>query len=242
MRDLMMKQEALKAAFPYTLPVLTGYLFLGFSFGILLNGIGYHFLWALLMSTVIYAGAMQFVAIAILAGPFNLPGVIFLTLSVNARHLFYGLSVLDKYKDMGKKKLYMIFSLTDETYSLVCGITPPEGIEKNWFYFFISLLNQSYWITGSLLGSVIGSLLTFNTKGIDFVLTALFVVIFVEQWEKSGKNHLPALAGIAFTLLALLLFGQKSFIIISMVLQLIFLSLLAPWLGGQSDDSDSGHH
>lgn len=237
-----MKKKALKAAFPYTIPVLTGYLFLGISFGVLLSSKGYNFIWALLMSVTVYAGSMQFVAIDILASPFNLIGTVVMTLTINSRHLFYGLSMLDKYKDMGEKKAYMIFSLTDETYSLLCGITPPEHTDRNWFYFFIALLNQLYWITGSVLGAIAGSFLKFNTKGIDFVMTALFVVIFVEQWE-NNKHHIPALAGIAITILCLLLFGAQNFIIFSMIAILIFLILFKRQLGGlggKSDDNSTG--
>lgn len=233
-----MKTKALKAAFPRTIPVLTGYMFLGIVFGILLRDKGYHFGWALLMSITIYAGAMQFVAINILISPFNIVGTIILTLTINARHLFYGLSMLDKYKDMGRKKLYMIFSLTDETYSLLCGMTPPENVNKNWFYFFIAMLNQLYWITGSVIGALAGSFIKFNTKGIDFVMTALFVVIFVEQWEKN-KNHTPAIAGIMLTLLSLLLFGTGKFIIFTMLFILAFLSLFRRVIGEKTDDNST---
>lgn len=228
-----MKKSALKAAFPYTIPVLTGYLFLGIAFGVLLSSKGYNFVWALLMSVTVFAGSMQFVAIDILTSPFSLPGAIILTLTINARHLFYGLSMIEKYRDMGKKKLYMIFSLTDETYSLLCSITPPEHIDKNWFYFFIALLNHLYWITGCVVGAIAGTFLKFNTKGIDFVMTALFVVIFVEQWE-SNKNHTPAIFGIVLALLSLLLFGTQNFIIISMIAILTFLSLFRRQIEGKS--------
>lgn len=231
-----MKTKTFKAAFPYTIPVLTGYLFLGIAFGVLLSSKGYNVFWALLMSIIIFAGSMQFVAIDILTSPFNIIGTIILTLTINARHLFYGLSMLEKYKDMGKKKPYMIFSLTDETYSLLCGINPPENVDKNQFYLFIALLNQLYWIMGSVIGAVAGSLFKFNTVGIDFVMTALFVVIFVEQWEKT-KNHIPAVAGIALTLISLLVFGTQNFIVGSMIAILIFLTLLRQQIGGKSDDN-----
>lgn len=234
-----MRKKALKTAFPYTIPVLMGYLFLGIAFGVLLSSKGYNFKWALFMSIIIYAGSMQFVAIDILLGPFNLIKVIILTLTVNARHLFYGLSMLKKFKDMGRKKIYMIFSLTDETYSLLCGIIPPDDIDKNWFYFFISLLHQIYWITGATIGAIAGSIIKFNSKGIDFAMTALFVVIFIEQWEKS-KNHIPAIAGIILTVLSLFLFGIQKFIIFSLIAILIFLSLFRQQMGGKIDDNNTG--
>ncbi|HHX60285.1 MAG TPA: branched-chain amino acid ABC transporter permease [Epulopiscium sp.] len=211
-----MKTKAFKVAFPLTIPVLAGYLFIGMAFGILSTSSGYNIGWILLMSTTIFAGSMQFVAINLLTSSFNIVSVIFMTLMINARHLFYGLSMLDKFKDMGKKKPYMIFSLTDETFSLLCGVDAPEGVDKNWFYFFIAILNQGYWILGSVIGGVLGSIINFNTKGIEFVMTALFVVIFLDQWDKN-KNHIPALIGVFVSLVCLIIFGSKHFILPSMV-------------------------
>jgi len=223
-----MKTRALKAAFPHTIPVLMGYLFLGMAFGILLSSNGYHFGWAIVMSIFIYAGSMQFVAVGLLTSGFSVITTILITLMVNARHLFYGLSMLTKFSDMGNKKPYMIFSLTDETFSLLCSINVPKDIDTNWFYFFIALLNHSYWILGSMIGGIVGSLFTFNTKGIDFVMTALFVVIFINQW-KSNHNHTPALIGIFAAIICLLIFGPQSFIIPSMIsISLVLTSLHRP--------------
>jgi len=219
-----MKTKAMKAAFPHTIPVLMGYIFMGMAFGILLRSKGYNFGWAILMSTTIFAGSMQFVAINLLTSSFNLATVVSMTLMVNARHLFYGLAMLDKFKDMEKKKAYMIFSLTDETFSLLCSAEPPPDVNKNWFYFSIALLNHLYWIIGSASGAIIGSLISFNTKGIDFVMTALFVVIFVDQW-KSSKKHIPALIGIFASILCLIIFGANKFILPSMILILIILTV-----------------
>lgn len=219
-----MKIKAFKSAFPVTIPVLTGYLFIGIAFGILSHSNGYHTGWILLMSTLIFAGSMQFVAITLLTSSFNIIGVIFMTLMINARHLFYGLSMLDKFKEMGKKKPYMIFSLTDETFSLLCAVEPPEDVDPGWFYFFIALLNHGYWIAGSLLGGILGTVINFNTKGIDFVMTALFVVIFLEQWEEA-KNHMPAMIGIVGSLICLVIFGAENFILPSMAVILISLTL-----------------
>ncbi len=218
-----MKTKALKSAFPNTIPILMGYLFIGMVFGILLRSKGYNFWWAILMSSCIYAGSMQFVAINLLTSGFNIVAVVVMTFMINARHLFYGLSMLDKFKYMGKKKFYMIFSLTDETFSLLTSAEPPQDVNKNWFYFFIALLDHFYWIIGSLIGAIIGSVWSFNTKGIDFVMTALFVVIFVEQW-KSNKNNIPAFIGICASLLCLIIFGSSNFIIPSMILILITLT------------------
>lgn len=217
-----MKMKALKSAFPYTIPVLMGYVFMGMAFGILLSSKGYHFGWALLMSVTIYAGSMQFVAINLLTSSFNVVAAALMTLMVNARHLFYGLALLDKFKNMGRKKPYMIFSLTDETFSLLCSAKAPEGIDNNWFYFFMALLNHSYWIIGCTLGAIIGSVFSFNTQGIDFVMTALFVVIFVEQWQAT-KNHIPAMIGIISSIICLVIFGATNFIIPSMIVILIAL-------------------
>lgn len=220
-----MRRRAFSAALPYTLPVFMGYLFLGIAFGVLLGSKGYHAGWAFLMSTAIYAGSMQFVAIELLTSPFNLINVLIVTLTVNARHLFYGLSMLDKFKISEKLKPYMIFSLTDETYSLLCQAKPPEGVNQKWFFFFIAILDQSYWILGGLIGNIAGSLLVFDPTGIDFAMTALFIVIFIEQWE-STKQHTPALLGLGVTLACLILFGEGNFIIFSMIGILLSLTLL----------------
>jgi len=219
-----MIKKAFKAALPYTLPVMMGYLFLGTAFGILLSGKGYHFIWAIIMSLFIYAGSMQFVAIGILTAPFQMLNAFLLTLTVNARHILYGLSMINKFKGMALKKPYMVFSLTDETYSLLCGTEPPNGIDKNWFYFFISALNHCYWIIGSAIGACAGSWLSLNAKGIDFAMTALFVVIFIEQWE-STKNHISAILGAIASLACLLVFGASNFLIPSMLLIFIILIL-----------------
>lgn len=220
-----MKRNALKTAFPYTLPVLMGYLFLGIAFGVLLNSKGFNAAWAFMMSLLIYAGSMQFVAINLLVSPFQLAAAFFITLMVNARHLFYGLSMLDRFKSLGKLKPYMMFSLTDETFSLLSSVKAPDHVNPRWFMFFIALLNQGYWIAGSLIGNIAGSLISFNSTGIDFAMTALFIVIFVEQWEQA-KNHVPAMLGIVITALCLILFGSDRFILFAMAGILVSLSLL----------------
>ena len=219
-----MKKSALKAAFPLTIPVMAGYLVLGFGFGIYLESNGYHFGWALLMSLTIYAGSMQYVAVSLLTGGASLITAALMTLMINARHLFYGISMLDKYKNTGRKKGFLIFQLTDETYALVCSAKTPDGVDKSWFYFFISMLNQLYWVTGSVLGALLGAAIPFNTTGIDFAMTALFVVIFIEQWLTS-RQHLPALIGLAASLVCLLTFGPGNFIIPSMIAIMAVLAL-----------------
>ncbi|RBP64466.1 4-azaleucine resistance transporter AzlC [Alkalibaculum bacchi] len=211
-----MKKKALKAAFPHTIPVLMGYLFLGMAFGILVSSSGYHYIWAIIMSIFIYAGSMQFVAVGLITSEFNIIGTILITLMVNARHLFYGLSMLTRFPKMGKLKQYMIFSLTDETFSLLCSAKASDDVDDNWFYLFISLLDHFYWVLGSAIGGILGSLFTFDTTGIDFVMTSLFVVIFINQW-KSTTNHKPALIGVFTSIICLILFGADNFIIPSMI-------------------------
>ena len=217
-------KRALAAAFPITIPVMVGYLFLGVAFGVLLQKNGYGVFWAILMSAVIYAGSMQFLAINFLTPGVGVLSIIFMTLMVNIRHIFYGLSMLERFRGTGKKKPYLIFSLTDETFSLLCSADPPQGVDRGLFYFFISLLDQVYWVAGSALGGLAGALLSFNTKGIDFSMTALFVVIFVNQWRES-KQHLPALCGLGLTALCLLVFGADNFLLPALLLILAALLL-----------------
>lgn len=206
-----MNNRPIKTAFLDTVPVMTGYLFLGFGFGILLQQSGYGIIWSLAMSGLIYAGSMQYMAISLLTGGASLLTAALTTLVVNARHLFYGISMVDAYKGTGRKKPYLIFALTDETYSLVSQTQAPDHS----YCFWVSLFDQCYWVLGSALGSLAGSLLPINFEGIEFVLTALFVTIFVEQWL-STKNHAPAITGLAATAVCLFLFGKDIFLIPSM--------------------------
>lgn len=219
-----MKKTAIRTAFLDTIPVLTGYVFLGFGFGILMTENGYGPGWSLCMSLFIYAGSMQYVAVSLLSGGAGLPTAALTTLVVNARHLFYGISMVDAYKGAGRKKPYLIFALTDETYSLVSQNQAPEGLSRHGYCFLVSAFNQCYWVAGSLLGALAGRLIPLNYEGIDFVLTALFVTIFVEQWL-STKNHLPAITGVAATALCLLIFGSDIFLIPSMVTIALLLTL-----------------
>ena len=188
------KIKALRAAFPHTLPILTGYLALGAAYGVLLSTKGYGVVWALLTSTFIYAGSMQFVSVGMLGMGFHPLSACLMTLMVNARHFFYGIAMLDRLGGTGRLKPYLIFAMSDETFSLLCSSPPPEGVSRKWFLFFIALLDHSYWIAGSVAGGLLGGLVSFNTAGIDFVLTAMFVVIFINQW-KATSNHLPMSTG-----------------------------------------------
>lgn len=204
-----MNGRALRAAFPHTIPVFMGYLAIGIVFGWMLAAIGYGPGWACAMSLTIYAGSGQYLAVTLLDQAAPLLQMAFLTLVINFRHLVYGLSLLEKFRGMGWRKLYMIFGLTDETYALLSGVQPPEGVSGKDFYFAISVLDHLYWILGSLIGSVAGSLITINTEGIDFAMTALFIVIAVGQWQ-NAKSHFPALLGAGGTLVCLLLFGGEN--------------------------------
>ena len=238
-----MSRKTLAAAFPYTLPVLMGYLSIGIVFGWMMAAIGYAPTWAAAMSVTIYAGSGQYLGVDLLANATPLADVAFLTLIINFRHLVYGLSMLEKFRGIGWRKLYMIFSLTDETYALLAGVHPPEGVDEKGFYFSIAVLDHLYWIGGSVLGAVAGSLITINTEGIDFAMTALFIVIAVEQW-RSARQHLPALLGAGVTVVCLLLLGQENgrFLIPALVLMIVLLLALRPSLErGDKADAKGGN-
>lgn len=223
-----MKKEAALAfryAFPKTVPVMVGYLFLGTAYGILMEVNGFGIFWTLAMSLFVYAGSLQYMGVTLLASMVNPVYAFFMGLMINARHLFYGISMLGKYRDLKKFKAYLIFALTDETFSVLCNEEMPRAIDREWAYLWVSVLNQCYWVLGSVLGGVLGTMITFNTKGLDFALTALFVVIFTEQW-KSGKDHRPALVGVASSVVCVIVFGSGSFIIPAMIL---ILGILTAW-------------
>ena len=209
-------KKALRPAFTVTIPVLCGYLFIGFAFGVMLRDIGYTSPWAFLCSLTIYAGSGQYLLVSLLASGASLVTVAVMTLLLNCRHIFYGLSFLETFHQMGARKWYMIFSLTDETYSLLCSLKVPEGIDPSAMRFWIAILDQSYWILGSVIGAIIGGVLPFDTTGIDFAMTSLFTVIFVEQWL-SAKCHIPALMGLAAAAVSLAILGPSNFILPAML-------------------------
>ena len=218
-------KNVFKSALTATLPVTAGYLILGFGFGIIIKANGYSIALAAAMSIFIYAGSMQYVAIGLMTGGASLITTALTTLMVNLRHLFYGISMLEKYQNTGKAKPYLIFALTDETYSLVCGELPnilPE--DRTRYELLVSLLNHLYWITGSVAGAFAGSLISFNSQGIDFALTALFLTVFTEQWL-SARKHGPALIGLGASIACLLLFGAEHFLIPAMLVIALALSL-----------------
>ena len=212
METTVNKRGSIGFAFRQSVPVMLGYIFLGIAFGLLLQDAGYHFGWAFLSSVVIYAGSMQFVLVSLLTGGASLFYAAVMTLFINGRHIFYGLSFVEKYKKMGVACPYMVFSLTDETYSLLCSIKVPEGMEENKVFFWISFLDHCYWVIGSVMGALAGSRIGFDSTGIDFSMTALFIVIVVEQWQEQ-KSHFAALLGAVSGVSWLLILGPDRFIL-----------------------------
>ena len=230
----------IKRAFRASLPVFAGYIVLGIGFGILLKTKGYGLLWAALSSVFVYAGSLQYVMVNLIAAGAPLITTALTAVMVNARHLFYGISMIDRYKGAGKKKPYLIFALTDETYSLVCSDESVRGVrDRHRYYFFLSMFNQIYWITGSVMGSVLGGLITFSTEGIDFALTALFVTIFVDQWL-STKDPRAALTGVIASVICLLIFGADNFLIPAMLCITAALTVMRSKLSRESIIEDEG--
>ena len=218
-------KKALFAAFPNTLPILAGFLFLGMTYGIYMNVSGFSFWYPCLMSLTIFAGSVEFVAVNLLLGAFHPIQALAMTLMLNARHLFYGISMLDRFRGMGLKKIYLIFGMCDETFSINYTAQVPTDVDRGWFMFFVTLLNHLYWFAGATLGGIFGSFITFNTEGLDFVMTAMFVVIFLEQWLKE-KRHESSLLGIGLSVLSLIAFGADGFLIPAMLSILAVLTLL----------------
>ena len=224
MEKKKMRRRALSAAFPYTIPIFAGFWFLGLAYGIYMNVSGFSAWYPMFMSMLIFGGSLEFVAVTMLLSSFAPLQTLIMTLMIQARHLFYGLSMLDKFKGTGWKKPYLIFGMCDETFSINYTAKIPEDVDKGWFMFFVTLLNQIYWVSGATLGGILGSLLSFDREGLDFVMTAMFVVIFLEQWLKE-KKHYTALIGVLCSAGCLLLFGAESFMIPTMACILCFLTV-----------------
>ena len=228
-----MKSVIFRKAFLKSLPVMAGYIVLGIGFGILLRNAGFGPVWAFAMAAAVYAGSMQYVGVGLLAGGAGVLTTVLTTVMVNARHLFYSISMTGRYKNAGKYKPYLIFALTDETYSLLCDGETPDREHADLYRFLVSLFNHLYWITGCVLGSLLGAVLPFSSAGIEFSMTALFIASFTEQWLRT-KEHIPALTGLLSTLLCLLLFGPERFLIPAMLLITLILTLLKGRLGGKA--------
>ena len=227
-------------AFGRSLPVMAGYLVLGLGFGVLLTAKGYGPGWALVMSTLIYAGSMQYLAVDLLAGGASLVAAALMTLTVNARHLFYGISMVERYRDTGPAKPYLIFALTDETYSLVCSGEVPDGVDRKGYFLLVSLFDHLYWIAGSALGALVGSALPFDSTGIDFSMTALFLVVMTQQWREN-RDHRPALVGLGVSLACLAVFGAADFLIPAMVGITLVLTLLRGTLDSRQEEASHDH-
>lgn len=217
--------RAFRAAAPQTLPVFAGYLVLGLGYGIYVQSLGLPVWLPPLMGTVVYGGSLEFVLASLLLGSFAPVSAFLMALMIQARHLFYGLTMLQRYRGYGLRSAYMIFAMSDETFSITCSAEPSEGVDKGWFMFFITLLDQFYWVASAGLGAVVGSVLPFSTEGVDFVMTAMFTVIFLNQWEKD-RQHYSALIGLAAPLACLVVFGSSSFLLPSMGCILILLLAL----------------
>ena len=231
--------RALKAAFPYTVPIFAGFWFLGLTYGIYMNVSGFSFLYPMLMSLTIFAGSVEFVTVNLLLGAFNPLQALAMALMINARHLFYGVSMLERFRDTGKKKPYLIFGMCDETFSINYTASVPRGVDRSCFMLWVTALNHFYWVSGSTLGGIFGSFITFETKGLSFVMTAMFVVIFMENWLKE-KNHTGSLAGLGLSLLCLAAFGADDFMLPSMAailgVALLLRKRLEPALEKEGDD------
>lgn len=223
-----MSMKEFRLAFRQTIPVLCGYVFLGIAFGILLQQAGFNFIWAFFISLFVYAGSLQFLLVSFLTGSLSLLSVALTCFSVNSRHIFYGISFIEKFKEMGKARLYMIFSLTDETYSLLCGTKVPEDLDANKVFLLMSVMDHCYWITGSVIGALAGEIIPFDTTGIDFAMTALFVVIFTEQWL-SANSHIPALIGLICGSICLMILGPARFLLPALIFSSAFLMLWKPF-------------
>ena len=223
-------KKAFLAAFPLTLPICAAFLFLGFSYGFFICSKGFSPWYPFFTSMLVFAGSMEFVLVGMLLSAFNPWYCYLMTLMVNSRHLFYGLSMLEKFKDTGWKKIYLIFGMCDESFAINVSTSPPEGVDKGWFMTFVTLLNQIYWVVGSTIGGIMGSSIKINTQGLDFALVALFVAIFVSQWQ-NNTNHNPAIIGIILPLVCLVILGPQSFVPPAMLLMLI-LFITAYYKGG----------
>ncbi|WP_455645481.1 AzlC family ABC transporter permease [Methanosphaera sp.] len=215
---------ALKCAFPQTIPILTGFLFLGLTYGLYSNTQGFIFIYPLILSLLVFAGSAEFMVITFLTGVFNPILTFIVTFIINARHIFYSITMLDKYRGLGWKSIYLIYGLCDETFAINYTTQVPKNVDKGWFYFWITLLNQIYWVSGATLGGLIGPYITFNLKGVDFVLTALFVVIFMNQFLKED-NHTGSYIGILFPIISIIIFGRENFIIPAMISFIIFFTI-----------------
>lgn len=215
---------AFKAAFPHTIPIMAGFLFLGISYGIYASVNGFNYIYPLMTSLLVFGGSLEFVTVSMLLGSFAPFQTFLMAFLIQARHLFYGIAMLSKYKNVGLKKFYLIFGMCDESFSINCSVTPPENVDKGWFMFFVTILNHFYWVLGALIGGILGSVININIKGIDFVMTTMFVVIFLEHWLGNKKKQ-PAIIGLLSSVACLVIFGKDSFLIPTMACIILLLTI-----------------
>lgn len=231
-----MKKKALKAAFPYTIPIFAGFLFLGIAYGIYMNTAGFSFWYPMLIGLLVYGGSLEFVIVTLLLAPFSPLATFILAFLIQIRHLFYGISMLEPFKDLDWKKYYIIFGMCDETFSINYAASIPDDVDRGWFLFWVTILNHIYWVAGATLGGLLGTIIPFKTDGLEFVLTALFFVIFLENWKKE-KHHTPSYIGLTVSFLCLLIFGPDYFLLPSMTLILLLLTLLRHKLDKQTQEN-----
>lgn len=224
MQKTSVKRRALAAAFPYTIPIFAGFWFIGLAYGIYMNVSGFSFWYPMFMSLIIFGGSLEFLTVSMLLSPFAPLPCFIMALMVQARHLFYGLSMLEKFKGLGWKRYYLIFGMCDEAFSINYSAKIPEDVDKGWFIFFVTLLNQIYWVSGATIGGLVGGLIKFDTSGLDFVLTAMFVVFFVDQWLLE-KKHYTAVIGVGASIVCLVIFGAENFMLPAMICILALLSI-----------------
>ncbi len=220
-----MRLSALRAAFPYTLPILASFWFLGLAYGLLMHQQGFAWYWPVSTASTVFSGSVEFVAVKLLKEPFDPLQAFIIALMICARHLFYGISMLDKYKGMGWKKFFLIYGMCDETFSINYTVNAPKGVDRGWFMLWVTVLDFSYWVSGTLVGSLFGRMLQFDMRGLEFVMTAMFVTIFMEQWTKE-KSHNASIIGLVLSALGLAVFGAQDFVLPVMVAMLIVFTLI----------------
>ena len=218
-------RPALRAAFPHMIPIMTGFLFLGMAYGILMRTRGFHPLFPTVMALTIFGGSLEYVCVEMLCSAFAPVETLLMALLIQARHLFYGLAMLEKYRGHGWKTPILIYGMCDESFSINCSVDVPKDIDRGWFYLWVTLLNWSYWIAGATIGAQLGAVLPFPTDGLDFVMTAMFVVIFLEAWLKE-KQHWSSLIGLICSVGCLLIFGAQGFMLPTMGAILLALAIL----------------
>lgn len=218
-------RRAFRYAFPHTIPIFAGFWFLGITYGVYMHVSGFSFVYPMLMSMTIFTGSMEFVTANMLLGGFHPLQAFVMAILIGARHLFYGISMLDKFRGMGWKKFFLIYGMCDETFSINYSAEISPNVDRGWFMLFVTVLNYLYWVTGATIGGLFGSLIHFNTQGLDFAMTAMFVVIFMEQWIKD-KKHTSQFIGLGASVLCLIVFGADSFMVPTMLVILFFLTIL----------------